>query len=87
MPRYVVETLLAVGASRECTASEWRMRSAAAVLRRQGVRVRLDRVIRVPEDARCAFVVEAASVREARLAAELAELERFRIVEAAPAGP
>ena len=83
MPRYVVETFVAGGASRECTASEWRVRSAAAVLRRQGVRVRFDRVIRAPEGARCAFVVEAASAREARLTAELAELERFRIVEAA----
>jgi hypothetical protein len=83
MPRYVLETV-AAGARGGCTAREWRVRSAAAELRRRGVRVRFDRALPAAEEARCLFVVEAPSAREARLAAELAELERFRIVEAAP---
>jgi len=81
MRKYVVETFLALGSSGECTAREWRMRWAAGELRRRGVRVRFDRVIGVPEDGLCLFVVEAASGREATLAAELAELDRFRLVE------
>jgi hypothetical protein len=83
MPSYRVETLLAREASRECTAREWRARSAAGELRRQGIRVRFDRVVRLPEEETCLFVFDAASAREAALVAELAKLGPFRVVEEA----
>lgn len=84
MPRYLVETFLAPGANRECTAREWRVRSATGELRRQGVRVRLDRVIPLPEDGVCRFVFEAASGHEAARVVELAQLDPYRLEEAAP---
>jgi hypothetical protein len=87
MPRYLVETFLAPGARGECTAREWRVRSATGELRRQGVRVRLDRVIPRPEDGLCRFVFDAASGREASLVVELAKLDPYRLVEdTAPPG-
>jgi hypothetical protein len=82
MPRYLLETSPGADGHGHCTAREWRVRSAAAELRRRGVRVRFDRTIRVRHDRHCLFVVEAASAREAALAAELAELELVRVVEA-----
>jgi len=85
MPSYRVETFLAREATSECTAREWRARSAAGELRRQGVMVRFDRVIRVPEADACLFVFDAASASEAALVAELAELGPFRVVEDARA--
>ena len=81
MRRYLVETFVARDATGGCSAPEWRVRSVAGELRRQGVRVRFDRAIRVPEDELCLFVFEAASEREAALAAELAQLDPYRIVE------
>jgi hypothetical protein len=81
MPSYRVETLLAREATSECTAREWRARSTAGELRRQGVMVRFDRVVRVPEEQTCLFVFDAASAREAALVAELADLGPFRVVE------
>jgi hypothetical protein len=83
MPRYLVETFVAPDAPGECSSREWRVRSAAGELRRKGVRVGFERVIRIPEDGICVIVLNAASEREAALAAELAELDRFRVVEAA----
>jgi hypothetical protein len=83
MPSYLIETFLAAEASAECTAREWRARSVAGELRRQGVRVRFDRVLRVPENETCLFVFDAASPREAALVAELAELGPFRVIEEA----
>ena len=81
MPSYRVETFLAAEATSECAAREWRARSTAGALRRQGVMVRFDRVIRVPGEDACLFVFDAASAREAALVAELAELGPFRVVE------
>jgi hypothetical protein len=86
MRKYLVETSLPADAVGECSSREWRARSAAAELRRQGVRVRFDRVVRVPEDGLCLFVFEAASEREATRAAEIARLDPFRVVEAARSG-
>ena len=83
MPRYRVETFLPEGATSECTAREWRARSAVGELRRQGVRVRFDRVVRVPQEETCLFVFDAASATEAALVAELADLGPFRVVEEA----
>jgi hypothetical protein len=86
MRKYVVETALPAEAAGQCSAREWRARSAAGELRRQGVRVRFDRVIRVPEDGLCLFVFEGASEHEAARAAELARLDPFRVVEAVQSG-
>jgi hypothetical protein len=83
MPSYRVETFLAREATSECTAREWRARSAVGELRRQGVRVRFDRVIRLPEEETCLFVFDAATARDAALVAELAQLGPFRVVEEA----
>jgi hypothetical protein len=82
VPRYLVETLVPPAASAECTRREWRARSIAAELRRQGVRVCFERAISTPEDGICVIVLAAASEREAALTAELAELAPFRVVEA-----
>ena len=82
MPRFMVETFVAPGAHVECTAREWRVRSATGELRRQGLRVRLDRVVAAPEDGLCRFVFDAASGRETALVVELAQLDQYRIVEA-----
>jgi hypothetical protein len=46
------------------------------------MRVRFDRSIYVPEDEICFFVFEAASGRDAVLAAQRAELDPIRVVEA-----
>jgi hypothetical protein len=81
MPSFVVETVATPDALAECTAREWRARSVAGELRRQGVRVRFDRVVRVPKDETCLFVFDAASRREAALVAELAQLGPFRVLE------
>jgi len=86
MQRYLVEMPLEHGSGAECTAREWRVRSATGDLRRRGVRVRLDRVVRRPEDELCLFLFEAESARDAALAAELAEVGSFRVV-AADASP
>ena len=79
MPSYRVETFLAREATSECAAREWRARSTAGELRRQGVMVRFDRVVRIPEEDACMFVFDAASAREAALVAELAGLGPFRV--------
>lgn len=82
MPSYLVETYLARCHADERAACEERARSAADELTRAGTRVRFDGVIHVPEDETCFFVFEAPSSREAALAAELAALDPFRVVEA-----
>src|SRR5262245_38812474 len=82
MPSYLVETFLPRGAARERAARERRARSTAEELTRDGTRVRFDRMIHVPEDEICFFVFDAASGRDAALAAEVAELGPLRVVEA-----
>jgi hypothetical protein len=84
MPSYVVETLVDPRAPGQCTAREWRARAVAGQLRREGVRVRFDRVVQGPDQTRCSFVFQAGSWDEAALVAELAELDPVRVVEAAP---
>ena len=84
MPSYLVETYLARGIAGERSARERRARSAAAELTRAQVPVRFDRSIHVPEDEICFFVFDAPSGRDAALAADRAELEPLRIVEAIP---
>lgn len=82
MPRYLVETFVTPGAGGECSSWGWRVRSAAAALRRRGVRVCFERAIPSSEGGICVIVLAAGSEREAALAAELAELTPFRVVEA-----
>jgi hypothetical protein len=84
VPSYIVETYLARGQAGELTARERRARSAAEELTRQKTRVRFEHSIHIPEDEMCFFVFDAASVRDAALAAQRAELDPIRVVEAAP---
>ncbi len=78
MPSYLVETYLARGHAGERMARERRARSAADEL----TRVSFDHSIHVPEDELCFFVFDAPSSRDALLAAERADLDPIRIVEA-----
>ena len=82
MPSYLVETYLARSRSQERTARERRARSAAEELTQGATSVRFDRSIYVPEDEICFFVFDAPSGRTAALAAERAELDPIRVVEA-----
>ncbi len=82
MPSYLVETYLARGHAGERAAREVRARSAAEELTEGRMRVRFDRSIYVPEDEICFFVFDAPSGRVAALAAQRAELDPTRIVEA-----
>jgi len=78
VPSYLVETYLARGHAGERMARERRARSAADEL----TRVSFDHSIHVPEDELCFFVFDAPSSRDALLAAERADLDPIRIVEA-----
>jgi hypothetical protein len=82
MPDYLVETYLARGLAGERASRERRARSTAEELAAEGTRVRFDRSIYVPEDEICFFVFDAPSGREAALAAQRAELDPIRVVEA-----
>jgi hypothetical protein len=85
MRRYFVETFVPQSAAGGCAAREFRVRSVTGDLRRQGLRVRFDRAIPEPGSELCVFVFEAESRDEAALAAELAQLDAFRISEVTPA--
>jgi len=78
VPSYLVETYLARGHAGERAARERRARSAADEL----THVSFDHSIHVPEDETCFFVFDAPSSRDALIAAERAELEPIRVVEA-----
>jgi hypothetical protein len=82
VPSYLVETYLGRGRAGERAARERRARSAADELTQGKTRVRFDRSIHIPEDEICFFVFDAPSGREAALAAERAELDPIRVVEA-----
>ena len=82
MPSYLVETYLARGQAGERASRERRARSAAQELTRERARVRFERSIHVPEDEICFFVFDAPSGRDAALAAQRAELDPIRVVEA-----
>ena len=86
MPSYLVETYLARGDAGGRAARERRARSAAAALTGQGTRVRFDRTIHVPEDEICFFVFDAPSGTDAALAAQCADLDPLRVVEAISSG-
>jgi hypothetical protein len=82
MPSYLVETYLPRERVPERAARERRARSAADELTRASTRVRFERSIHVPEDEICFYVFDAPSSRDAALAAQRAELEPIRVVEA-----
>jgi len=82
VPNYLVETYLPRGGAAERASRERRARSAARDLTRRGSTVGFERSIHVPEDETCFFVFEAPSRQVAALAAERAQLDPLRIVEA-----
>ena len=86
MPSYLVETYLARGEAGDRAARERRARSAAGELSKGRTRVRFERSIHLPEDEICFYVFEAPSGRDAALAAERAELDPIRVVEAVSSG-
>jgi hypothetical protein len=82
VPDYLVETYLSRGLAGERASRERRARSAAEQLAEEGTCVNFDRSIYVPEDEICFFVFDAPSGRDAALAAQRAELDPIRVVEA-----
>ncbi len=82
MPSYLVETYLARGHAGERAARERRACSAADELTQGTTRICFERSIYVPEDEICFFVFDAPSGRTAAFAAERAELDPIRVVEA-----
>jgi hypothetical protein len=82
VPSYIVETYLARDRAGERTAWERRARSAAEELAKGASSVRFDRSIYVPADEICFFVFDAPSGQDAALAAERAQLDPIRVVEA-----
>jgi len=86
VPSYLVETYLARSRAAERGACERRARSAAKELTDQGIPVRFDSSIHVPEDEICFFVFDAPSGPDAAQAAQQAGLDPFRVVEAIPSG-
>lgn len=82
MPSYLVETYLPRGRAGERTARALRARAAAEDMARHGPRVRFERWIDVPEDEICFFVFDADCSRDVVLAAQRAELDPLRVVEA-----
>lgn len=81
VPSYLVETYLARGSAGERTARERRARAAADELTGTA-HIRFERSIHVPEDEICFFIFDAPSGRDAALAAQCAELDPIRVVEA-----
>ena len=77
-----METYLARGRAGERSACERRARLAAEELTKGSTRVRFERSIHVPEDEICFFIFDAPSGRDAALAAQRAELDPIRVVEA-----
>jgi hypothetical protein len=86
MPSYLVETYLTRRQAGERRAREARARSAAEELSRAGTDVQFERAYHLPEDELCFFVFAAPSSRDAALAAERAELDPIRVVEAIATG-
>ena len=82
MPSYLVETFLPRGRAGERMARARRARAAAEDMTRQGPRVRFERWIDVPGDEICFFLFDADSSRDVVLAAQRAELDPLRVVEA-----
>jgi hypothetical protein len=86
MPSYLVETYLAYGYAGQREMQERRARSVALELTREGTPIRLERSIHIPDDEICFFVFDAPSSVDAARAAERAELDAIRVVEAISSG-
>jgi hypothetical protein len=86
MPSYLVETYVAHRYAGERETYERRARSAALQLTREGTPIRLERSIHIPDDEICFFVFDAPSSVDAARAAERAELDAIRVVEAVSSG-
>jgi hypothetical protein len=82
VPSYLVETYLPRGFAGERDARERRARSVADELTNESARIAFQRSIHVPEDEICFFVFDAPSSRDAAVAAERADLDPIRVVEA-----
>ena len=82
MPSYLVETYLARGQAGARAARERRARSAAEELTREKIPVRFEQSIDLPGDETCFVVFDAPSSRAAALAAQRAQLDPVRVVEA-----
>jgi hypothetical protein len=82
VPSYLVETYLPRGLAGERDARERRARSVADELTNESARIAFQRSIHVPEDEICFFVFDAPSSRDAAVAAERADLDPIRVVEA-----
>jgi hypothetical protein len=82
MSNYVVETYLSSGEARQRLAREALARSAAAELTGQGVTVRFEFALHVPEDETSFYIFDAPSAHQAALAAQRAGLDPIRVVEA-----
>ena len=82
MPSYLVETYLPGGRAAQRPALDRRAREAAEELTRERTQVRFEQSIHVPEDEICFYVFDAGSAPAAALAAERAELDPIRVVEA-----
>jgi hypothetical protein len=82
VPSYLVETYLARGDAGRRAARERRARSVAAELTGQGICVRFDRAIHLPEDEICFHLFDAESADAVRLVSDFADLEPQRLVEA-----
>jgi hypothetical protein len=82
VPSYLVETYLARGHAGERARRDRRACSAAEELTREGMRVRFEGSIHVPEDETCFFTFDADSSSDAALVALRARLGALRVVEA-----
>ncbi|HVE62949.1 MAG TPA: hypothetical protein VNB94_04015 [Mycobacteriales bacterium] len=82
MPSYLVETYLTRSVGGERAAAERRARVAVADLASEGLDIRFEHTIHIPEEELCFFVLDAPSGRHAALAAERAGLHPLRVVEA-----
>jgi hypothetical protein len=82
MPRYLVETYLSRGHAGDRRDLERRARSACEELTREGMCVRFEHTIYVPDDEICFFTFVARSSRDAAQVAHRAGLEAIRVVEA-----
>ena len=82
MPSYLVETYLSRSIVGERSAAEQRTRDVVTELAREGLDIRFEHTIHVPEEELCFFVLDAPSGRHAALAAERAGLHPLRVVEA-----
>jgi hypothetical protein len=82
VPCYLVETFLARSEAGALIGRKRLARSAAEKLTRAGTHVRFQGAIHVPGDEMCFFIFEAPSGRDAAVAAQHAELDALRVVEA-----